>query len=71
MHGMAAAGDGAVPTSEVAMNLKRKPSDISVQRDGLMSKGLVYSPERGLVAFTVPHMAEFLRSLPTHELGEP
>ncbi len=71
MHGMAAVGDGAVPTSEVATILKRKPSDISVQRDGLMSKGLVYSPERGLVAFTVPHMAEFLRSLPTHELGEP
>lgn len=69
MHAMASLGDVPVPTSEVASVIGRRPSDVSVQRDGLLNKGLVYAPERGLVAFTVPHMAAFLRSLPTHEPG--
>lgn len=67
MHGMAAIGDGGVTTADVAARLGRRPGDVSVQRDGLLNKGLVYAPERGLVAFTVPHMADYLRSLPTHE----
>lgn len=67
MHGMAALGDEGVPTADVAKRLGRKPGDVSVQRDGLLNKGLVFAPERGLVAFTVPHMAAYLRSLPTHE----
>ena len=69
MHAMAALGDGNVATAEVARTLGRRVSDVSVQRDGLLNKGLVYAPERGLVGFTVPHMAAFLRSLPTHEFG--
>ncbi|HXH56174.1 ATP-binding protein [Iamia sp.] len=69
MHAMASRGDDAAPTAEVASALRRRPSDVSVQRDGLLNKGLVYAPERGLVAFTVPHMAGFLRTLPTHEFG--
>ena len=31
-------------------------------RDGLIKKGLVYSSERGTVAFTVPHFGKFLRA---------
>ncbi len=69
MHAMASLGDLAVPSGDVASVLGRVPSQVSVQRDGLLNKGLIYSPERGLVAFTVPHMAAFLRSLPTHEFG--
>ena len=34
------------------------------------AKGLVYAPERGVVAFTVPHMSPYLRSLPTHEFSD-
>ena len=30
-------------------------------RDGLIKKGLVYSGERGRIAFTVPHFGQFLR----------
>jgi hypothetical protein len=33
----------------------------SLQRDGLIKKGLVWSPRRGLVAFTVPRFAEFIQ----------
>ncbi len=69
MHAVASLGDDQIATADVARVLSRRPSDVSVQRDGLLNKGLVYAPERGLVAFTVPHMAAFLRSLPTHECG--
>lgn len=43
---------------------RRRPSDLSVSRDALIKKGLVYAPERGLLAFTVPGMAEFVRRRP-------
>lgn len=58
------AGDGAVATSEVATLLGRKPSSLSPARDALLKKGLVYSAERGSIAFTVPHFAAFLRDQP-------
>ena len=40
---------------------KKKPSDLSVFRDELIKKGLIYAPERGLLDFTVPLMAGFIR----------
>lgn len=40
-----------------------------VQRDGLLNKGLIYAPERGLVV-PVPHMPAYLRSLATHEFAD-
>ena len=55
------AGDGAVPTADVANHLGRKPSSLSPARDSLIKKGLVYSAERGTIAFTVPHFGEYLR----------
>jgi hypothetical protein len=61
MRAMASLGDGPVATSEVAESLSRKPSSLSPARDSLLKKGLVYSAERGLVAFTVPHFGQFLR----------
>ena len=57
-------GDGAVPTADVARHLGRKPQSLSPARDGLIKKGLVYSAERGSVAFTVPHFGQFLRGRP-------
>ncbi len=65
MRAMAALGDDPVPTSAVADELGRKPSSLSPARDGLIKKGLIYSSERGLIAFTVPHFGKFLRSQPT------
>jgi hypothetical protein len=58
-------GDSPVATSAVAEELGRKPSSLSPARDGLIKKGLIYSAERGLVAFTVPHFGRFLRAQPT------
>lgn len=55
-------GDAAVATADIARHLARKPQSLSPARDGLIKKGLVYSAERGSVAFTVPHFGRFLRS---------
>ncbi|HET8560311.1 MAG TPA: ATP-binding protein [Marmoricola sp.] len=57
-----AAADRAVSTAEIAKHVGRKPQSLSPARDGLIKKGLVYSGERGSVAFTVPHFGKFLRS---------
>ena len=64
MHAMATLGDDPVLTSRVADELGRKPSSVSPARDGLIKKGLIYSSERGLIAFTVPHFGKFLRAQP-------
>jgi len=64
MRAMATLGDDPVPTSAVAEELGRKPSSLSPARDGLIKKGLIYSSERGVIAFTVPHFGRFLRSQP-------
>jgi hypothetical protein len=66
-----AAADGAgpgldetesVPTAAVAAILDRKPQSLSPARDALLKKGLIYSGERGRIAFTVPHFGRYLRA---------
>ena len=57
-----AAPNDAVATSSVAESLGRPPQSLSPARDGLLKKGLVYSAQRGLIAFTVPHFGRYLRS---------
>ncbi len=52
-------------TAEIAQALGRKPQSLSPARDGLIKKGLVYSSERGTVAFTVPA----LRQVPARRTG--
>ncbi|PRY45757.1 AAA ATPase-like protein [Umezawaea tangerina] len=52
--------DAGVNTAQVAEHLARKPSSLSPARDSLIKKGLVYSAERGQIAFTVPHFGRFL-----------
>jgi hypothetical protein len=56
------AADRAVSTAGIAQHLGRRPQSLSPARDGLIKKGLVYSGERGSVAFTVPHFGKFLRA---------
>ncbi len=53
--------DDAVPTAAVAESLARPPQSLSPARDGLLKKGLVYSGQRGRIAFTVPHFGRYLR----------
>ena len=51
----------SVPTADVAAHLGKKPQSLSPARDALLKKGLVYSTERGRIAFTVPHFGRYLR----------
>jgi hypothetical protein len=68
MRAMAALGEGdggaPISTSDVAVSLGRKPSSLSPARDNLIKKGLIYSAERGTIAFTVPHFGRYLRAQP-------
>jgi Mn-dependent DtxR family transcriptional regulator len=67
MHAMAELGGptgAAVGTSDVAVSLGRKPASLSPARDSLIKKGLVYSAERGQIAFTVPHFGRYLLGHP-------
>jgi hypothetical protein len=65
--GHAASGEdvdevGSVATADLATHLGRKPQSLSPARDALLKKGLIYSGERGRIAFTVPHFGRYLLS---------
>jgi hypothetical protein len=58
-------GEEAAAVADIAKTLGRpRTSDISVARNELIKKGLVYAPERGLLAFTVPGMNELIDRQP-------
>lgn len=58
-------GSEPVSIAEIAQALgKARSSDVSVARTQLIKKGLTYSPERGLLAFTVPGMHDFIARQP-------
>jgi len=62
MSAMADLGDGPQSTAAVAKRLGyASTSSGSVHRDSLIKKGLIYGPDHGLVDFTVPHFAAFMR----------
>jgi hypothetical protein len=63
LRAMAELADGKdepVGTATVAEHLARKPSSLSPARDSLLKKGLVFSAQRGHIAFTVPHFGRYL-----------
>ncbi|MCU1629329.1 MAG: hypothetical protein JWP64_4278 [Pseudonocardia sp.] len=60
MAELAEGTDEPVVTSGIADHLARKPSSLSPARDSLLKKGLVFSAQRGQIAFTVPHFGRYL-----------
>lgn len=61
MHAMARLGEPPYATGDVVRALgRRSASQLSVQRDALIRKGLVYSPRTGFLDFTVPMFADYL-----------
>jgi hypothetical protein len=60
MAELAEGTDEPVITSGIADHLARKPSSLSPARDSLLKKGLVFSAQRGQIAFTVPHFGRYL-----------
>ncbi|WP_307812373.1 ATP-binding protein [Phycicoccus sp. CSK15P-2] len=64
LRAMAADGDAGSSSGEVASRLGRKVTSLGPARASLIAKGLIYAPEHGVVAFTVPGMADFIQRQP-------
>jgi hypothetical protein len=63
LRAMAELADGRdepVQTAGIAEHLSRRASSLSPARDSLLKKGLVFSAQRGQIAFTVPHFGRYL-----------
>jgi len=60
MRAMAVDGDQSSQTANIAARLGVEVSALSPRRAELIAKGLIYSPQHGMVAFTVPQMAAFI-----------
>jgi hypothetical protein len=55
-------GDGPQPTADVSARLGMTQQQTAVQRQNLIDvKGLLYSPQRGLVDFTAPLFGDYVR----------
>jgi hypothetical protein len=67
---MAEFGAEPVNSSDVANALGLSLSQAAPIRDELIKKGMAYSPERGLIGFTVPKFDEFMcRAMPDKPKG--
>lgn len=60
LNAMARDDEGPSQTGDVAARLQKKIQSLGPIRAQLISKGLVYAPEHGQIAFTVPGMAGFI-----------
>lgn len=54
-------GEGPSTSSEVARRMDLKPTSLGPYRANLIAKGLVYAPEHGQLAYTVPGMGDYVR----------
>jgi AAA ATPase domain len=57
---MSADGDGPSASGEIAARLGKRVQSLGPARSKLISKGLIYAPDHGLIAFSVPGMASFV-----------
>jgi hypothetical protein len=64
LEAMAQDRDGPSQSGEVAARLGKTPTGVGPIRDSLIKKGLIYAPEHGQVAYTVPGMAAFIARQP-------
>lgn len=64
LRAMAVDGDRPSQSGVVASRMGRAASSLGPARANLIAKGLVYAPEHGKIAFTVPKMADFVNRQP-------
>lgn len=57
---MAQDGNGPSRSADVADRMSKALNQLGPARANLIKKGLIYSPDHGLIAFTVPGMASFI-----------
>ena len=63
LRGMAELGAGPHRSGDIAATLERKVSTLAPLRSALIEKGMIYSPNHGDTAFTVPLFDEFMRRI--------
>jgi hypothetical protein len=63
LRAMAELGPGPHRSGDIADQLKRKVNSLGPTRSSLIAKGMVYSPEHGDTAFTVPLFDQFMRRM--------
>ena len=61
LRAIAETGGEMQKTSDIAGTLGAKITSLSSTREALIKKGMIYSPEDGYVAFTVPQFDEFMK----------
>ncbi len=60
LRAMADDGDNGSASGDVAARLGKTVQQLGPARANLIAKGLVYAPEHGIIAFTVPGMSSFI-----------
>jgi hypothetical protein len=63
LRAMAELGEGPYKAADIAAQFNKTSSGLGPVRAGLIKKGMVYSPQYGYMAFTVPLFAEFMRRI--------
>lgn len=63
------AGSNAVSTRAIAEQLGKQPSDVTMARQALIERELVYSPKHGYLNFLIPHLGHHLREGGVRDLG--
>ncbi|NQY92511.1 MAG: hypothetical protein HRT46_12770 [Deltaproteobacteria bacterium] len=61
---MAEDNDAISHSGTIAERLNKPPSALGPARAELIAKGLIYAPEHGRIAFTVPGMAAHINRRP-------
>jgi hypothetical protein len=63
LRAMAALGPGPHRSGDIAEELGRKVNSLGPARSALIAKGMVYSPDHGDTAFTVPLFDQFMKRM--------
>ena len=63
LRAMADLGPGPHRSGDVAALLDRQVTSLGPTRSGLISKGMIWSPQHGDTAFTVPLFDEFMKRI--------
>lgn len=63
LRAMAELGAGPHRSGDIADKLKRKVTALAPLRNGLINKGMIWSPNHGDTAFTVPLFDEFMKRI--------
>ena len=63
LQAMAAHSAKQVPTKDIADSLDVSVNSLSSNRKHLIEKGLIFAPDHGVVQFTVPGMADYIKRL--------